>query len=591
MTVQPNSKSNWPYFIYRAKSGYSNGSAVTAVENADVESSIAKGAAASLGGSETSGDSSTPDAVENKDFISSAKDALTTGIAALATFIGNSDFAQSAVGFVKNAKVDDYKKTKFDDLKVDTSHVKFDNKEQGPAKMKYKFGNGGDYNEDELFNPNLGRQIDSSNYQLEKAGSENGMIRQLNHENKKLLENAGYVSPYTRQIDSSNYQLENAGEYNGMKRQEKSKVDWMENAGYIPPNVRQGDSSYSLKSPLDDIKLDDIKSNNQTSNTPTVKKKKLKWYEKLFGGKNTGLFSNVASAFGFGGIFNLGKEIYDADKSGNLKDYGINKALDYMSNNSSMSNIGQLGKEIYGADKSGNLKDYAINKSLDYIAGAVAGPTNNLSAPASTDNQNKIIKNNDFGLFTNQQKSIIDKPQLNDRGNALMNLVFKDNVNEKGAVMPILNGVYGMSERIKSNPRSSKTGWGGLVNKSIIGFSDLLFGGNDNNQNNNNPITGFNPNESIQLYNYNSPLVPNNTDKTKVNGYIASVNQQYQDMKENKTNGATSGNSNQQLVNSGNAGSAGKKSNLDGMSTNIVTRNPDSIFRSVSMTIMKTTLT
>ena len=94
-----------------------------------------------------------------------------------------------------------------------------------------------------------------------------------------------------------------------------------------------------------------------------------------------------------------------------------------------------------------------------------------------------------------------------------------------------------------------------------------------------------------KLYNHNSPLVPNNADKTKVNGYIASVNQQYQDMKENKTNATTSGNSNQQLVNSGNAGSAGKKSNLDGMSTNIVTRNPDSIFRSVSMTIMKTTLT
>jgi hypothetical protein len=241
-----------------------------------------------------------------------------------------------------------------------------------------------------------------------------------------------------------------------------------------------------------------------------------------------------------------------------------------MSNNSSMSNIGRLGKEIYAADKSGNLKDYGINKTLDYIAGAVT------------------YKNDKKDIFAGTKEMV--QPQLNNRGNALMNLIFKDNVNEKGAVMPILNGVYGMSEQIKSNPRSSKTGWGGLVNKSVIGFSDLLFGGNDNNQNN-NPITGFNPNESIQLYNHNSPLVPNNTDKTKVNGYIASVNQQYQDMKENKTNGTTSGNSNQQLVNSGNAGSAGKKSNLDGMSTNIVTRNPDSIFRSVSMTIMKTTLT
>lgn len=87
------------------------------------------------------------------------------------------------------------------------------------------------------------------------------------------------------------------------------------------------------------------------------------------------------------------------------------------------------------------------------------------------------------------------------------------------------------------------------------------------------------------------PKVKADAARAKVNGYIASVNQQYQDMKENKTNATTSGNSNQQLVNSGNAGSAGKKSNLDGMSTNIVTRNPDSIFRSVSMTIMKTTLT
>ena len=227
-----------------------------------------------------------------------------------------------------------------------------------------------------------------------------------------------------------------------------------------------------------------------------------------------------------------------------------------MSNNSSMSNIGQLGKEIYDADKSGNLKDYGINK-----------------------------------VFSNNTNNQMVQPQLNNRGNALMNLIFKDNVNEKSAVTSILNGVYGMSEQIKSNPRSSKTGWGGLVNKSVIGFSDLLFGGNNDNNQNNNPITGFNPNESIQLYNPNSPLVPNNRDKTKVNGYIASVNQQYQDMKENKTNNVSSGNSNSPLANSGNPGSSGKKSNLDGMSTNIVTRNPDSIFRSVSMSIMKTTLT
>ena len=51
--------------------------------------------------------------------------------------------SRKAIDFVNNAKVDDYKRTEFDEMKVDTSHTTFDNKEQGPAKMQYKFGNGG----------------------------------------------------------------------------------------------------------------------------------------------------------------------------------------------------------------------------------------------------------------------------------------------------------------------------------------------------------------------------------------------------------------------------------------------------------------
>ena len=51
--------------------------------------------------------------------------------------------SRKAIDFVNNAKVDDYKRTEFDEMKADTSHTTFDNKEQGPAKMQYKFGNGG----------------------------------------------------------------------------------------------------------------------------------------------------------------------------------------------------------------------------------------------------------------------------------------------------------------------------------------------------------------------------------------------------------------------------------------------------------------
>ena len=694
--IQPKTPGTvYEYIIYRAKSGYSNGSVETATQNSDLDSSIEKSNSTVGGKSEGSAsEDPTTAGAEDKNFMTAARDTLTTGIASLATAITDTDFIKSAIGSLKNAKIDKYEKTKFDDLKVDTSHTTFNDKAQGPAKMQYKFGNGGGYNEDELFNPNLERQRDSSNNQLENAGAKNGMTRQLNHENKKLLENAGYIPPNTRQQNSSNNQLENAGDYNGMVRQDKSKVDWMENAGYIPPNIRQGDSDYSLQSPIDYGKTEQptlspgaINNNNYPTNNSPVKKKKLKWYEKLFGGKNSALFGDVASAFGFGGVFNLGKEIYNADKSGNLKDYGINKALDYMSNNQSMSAIGNLGKEIYNADKSGNLKDYGINKALDYMSN---NQSNSLSDSTLAPNQTGIVKADSTSLFSDQPKSILDtineqntssvglynqpsaslfsdqpkpvdkqgnivpaapvsaamdainlgkpivnsgsiidtitknnkpldglgkvngimeavagdskslgenvdnnqmmQPQLNKRGTALMNLAFKDNENEKGAVTSLLNGVYGMSERIKSNPLSSKTGWGGFVNKSVNGFSDLLFGGGGSDESE-NQITGFNPKESIQLYNSNPKLVPNNADKAKVNGYVSSVNQQYQDMKDNKSSTKASGSSDNQLKGNANPGSSGKKSNLDGMSTNIVTRNPDSIFRSVSMSIMKTTLT
>ena len=46
--------------------------------------------------------------------------------------------------------------------------------------------------------------------------------------------------------------------------------------------------------PLDDIKINEPKINETGINNSTVKKKKkLKWYEKLFGGKNTGLYSFI----------------------------------------------------------------------------------------------------------------------------------------------------------------------------------------------------------------------------------------------------------------------------------------------------------
>ena len=282
---------------------------------------------------------------------------------------------------------------------------------------------------------------------------------------------------------------------------------------------------------------------------------------------------------------NLGKPIVD---SGSIIDTiaGDNKPLgslnnpisDTISTSTSTSSSTSTG-DIKTLGKVNGIMDTITknNKPLDGL-----GKVNGIMAAVAGDSKS---------LGENIDNNQMMQPQLNKRGTALMNLVFKDNENEKGAVTSLLNGVYGMSERIKSNPLSSKTGWGGFVNKSVNGFSDLLFGGGGGIDESENQITGFNPKESIQLYNSNPKLVPNNADKAKVNGYVSSVNQQYQDMKDNKSSTKASGSSDNQLKGNANPGSSGKKSNLDGMSTNIVTRNPDSIFRSVSMSIMKTTLT
>lgn len=85
-SVQPNSAKNLPYVLFRAKSGYSNGSTTGATEGEDQLQQGAEGLSAGAEGSET------PDSLFQQTY-----DAVTTGIAG----IFNSDAMQRAKDFMK----------------------------------------------------------------------------------------------------------------------------------------------------------------------------------------------------------------------------------------------------------------------------------------------------------------------------------------------------------------------------------------------------------------------------------------------------------------------------------------------------------
>lgn len=262
--IQPNvSLGNYPYSIWRAKSGFSNGSAVSAtavsdeIKAADDDTSVASQS-------------------ESKSPFEAATDAVTGGIASLAAAFGNMDVVKDALNWVNSAKVD-----KPFQRKADTADLTGFNMDMpaSQGKYKYKFGEGGDYKESELFGTELVRQ--------EKG--------------KDVLGNAGRINGIIRQLPGHDV-LGEAGKIHGIVRQQPGK-DILGEAGYIGGIARQG-----------------------TSN----KSKKPKWWERLFGSGTSGtegdLFKGLADVFGLGGVYDFGKTIAETSKNGNW-DGALEKAI------------------------------------------------------------------------------------------------------------------------------------------------------------------------------------------------------------------------------------------------------------------------
>jgi hypothetical protein len=465
--VQPNSRSSYDYYVYRAISGVTNGTAVGApASDLDVSNDIKAGNATAVGGASDSVDATAAKdgSMDLSKAIDTAITAAVDGVAAIADAVGKSDFAISAMKFVNDQKVEPFKATHADTVNM-AGFYRQNKKGVAQDRHKYAFGEGGGVDEDNLFKPNLDRQNDIDSGALSRYGYVNG--RQTDFDSG-ALGRYGNVDASTRQLDIDPYALNNAG--------------------YISPDTRQND--YSGK-----------------SSTSTSKKKK-KWYEKIFGSKEYAGVKSIASIFGLGDYFDDAETIYNNTENKTWGKWGLNKAHEY-ANKNGLGGIWNEGQSIFNASQSGDWWGYGLNKAQGLARDIQKERTN-------YDNISKLpyITGNDFKVLTGDNTSIsssnFDPTQ------------------------------FSVDRALSTNPDS------------------------------------------------NSQLKANVEERNKVDGYVSMVNKQYNDsMKTTPTSSPDaldiSSASRPSSIKPGMAG--------DGLQSDIITRNPDSIFRAVSITMMKASIT
>lgn len=362
--LQPYNDANFPYTVYRAKKGYTNGQAVTASGGDYIgEDGVDENGNPISGGSESE---------EKKN----AGEKLIDGMASLLEWAGDSDTMSAAVNWLDSIEKDKTEVRQMDSIDL----AGFDNKLYGQLDNghQYKYGNGGGVNEDTLFNPNLDRQKGASQDLLGTAGKLNGIQRQQDV-GRNLLGEAGYVNPSMRQLGTKRDLLGEAGSFDPATRQLASKYDLLGEAGYIDPNTRQQDIGRDLlgeagtgkdfsdirgtggygdlerNTRLDDI-VKELEGNSAANSAAASKKKKLKWYDKLFGDSNSWL-GQLSNGLGFGKLFGFGQDIYKTSKSGEWGKYAMDKGMDILTNNG-MGEIAGIGSDIYNVSQSGNSNDW-----------------------------------------------------------------------------------------------------------------------------------------------------------------------------------------------------------------------------------------
>src|SRR5690606_37570896 len=224
----------------------------------------------------------TEGSIAEESVMDRVQNALTTGVASLGAALFDNQMARDAVNYFDRVTVDTYV---LDDKKDAVNMDGFDTtlKAQDDKGFKYKFGDAG-VNRSTLFSNEIQRQKAAEKDYLDAAGNLGGIVRQKNSD-YKYLDAAGSLGGIQRQKDSPIDYLDLAGNLGGIKRQDDAAYDYLGNAGDLGGIVRQGDEG-------------------------KPKKKKQKWYDKLFGGKHSDIFGSLLGAFGLGDLFKFGQGVY-----------------------------------------------------------------------------------------------------------------------------------------------------------------------------------------------------------------------------------------------------------------------------------------
>lgn len=666
--VQPVNGQNLPYTVYRAIKGYSNGVAVGATPGGGIESEDKTTGIGGAGDDTTSG--------EDK---RNAGEKLVDGFASLISFIADSDTMKDAVNYMDRMQVDAPKKESIE--KADTYGS--DNKLYGQLDngYRYKGGNGGGVNEDQLFNPNLDRQKGTDQDLMGNAGKINGIQRQQDI-GRNLLGNAGYINPQARQLNATKDWLGNAGyidpnmrqkatEYDllgeagkidGIQRQLDIGRDLLGEAGYIG-DIRQGETPILLPNNpgygangsqvgtggYNDIgrntKLDEItKSLEDKNDAADPKKKKLKWYDKLFGNSNSWL-GQLSQGLGLGKMFGAGQEIYQTSKTGDWGDYALKK-IEPIANENGLGDIFGMGKDLYDTNKNGEWGNFAgrtaatvLSHKDDHLVDSNGNPINN-----NTENTfNKVLtETTSINPGAMVQEVIPPTPSIAEVGP----------VAAAGPIAPAEeNNIIPTVKEDSNGNRTYYNGDGSTVTRDVDGkllgqtppttnvpsrFDDIkprIVASGEENQvkpmAKTSPEPAVNPALTAALANQNQydnafeklrkdkvaskqisdrpnpvpdttvsltpnnkydngVLLPDNEGRETLDDHVAKINRQHE---QSKAAAATPSVSVQGAPSGGGSTPNGNKNGGAGLSAPIITRNPDSIFREVSITMMKSSTT
>lgn len=519
-TVQPNSKNNYEFYLFRANSGISNGTAVGSPNGSSIEADDKSKTDSGLSGSSESTDN-------QKSVMDTAIDSAVSAVGDLAASFANSEFAKSAINFVDGAKVDKFKSTNVGGVNM-AGFEKMTNMNQNA--FDYHSGNGEGVDENKLFNPNLDRQKDTGFDALDKAGSTNIISRQYDYD-PNALKNAPHMDGNLRQRDYDPNALKNAG-----------KIDF---------DARQNDYS-----------------SGKSSN---IKKSKKKWYEKIFDSKHYSEVKDIASLFGLDGIMDDASSIYNISKEKDgFKNWGIDKAKGILTDSGYGDELGE-GYDLYDTYKSGDWLGYGLKKTNQIISNNLSKNKDNNQIDLDFTDPNDFDKltNNNIPLSMNNYDSILGG--------------YSDQINtEKSNISDVPKNI---------SPIIGKNG-------KELNYDGTIKSKFDVEPEYRHPMTymDYTPSDSLEKLINNveankmvprqSNLKPNTEDKSKVDGYISSVNSKYGDFKNNAGKSSKQSEPTESPIMNIPSQQKQNGGTKDGMSADIITRNPDSIFRLVSMTMM-----